>query len=215
MRTDNHFSIDPLTTSFRELKAMVGSTAGQKLPSARKLHEDGGEILFSYEHGDTTLTVFASGFFLYECYDRKTVSAVDRCKEIIYQYQDGEIRRIEEAEFRDGPCLIPLLMAGDDRVAHNLDSYEWYWHEFSLDNDGEDWTKEASTMSAEDEYLHSEDISQVREEMDGLTERQQQIVRLYYCEGKSQYEIASLLHIGRSRVQKVLNASLRRMRRDF
>ena len=106
-------------------------------------------------------------------------------------------------------------MAGDDRVAHNLDSYEWYWHEFSLDNDGEDWTKEASTMSAEDEYLHSEDISQVREEMDGLTERQQQIVRLYYCEGKSQYEIASLLHIGRSRVQKVLNASLRRMRRDF
>lgn len=206
---------DPLTTSFRELKAMVGRTAGQKLPSAKTLRESADEILFSFERGDVTLTVFASGYFIYECCGKETVSAVDRCQEIIYEYQDGEIRKVEESDFRDGPCLIPLLVKGEDRVVENMDRYERYWHEFSLSNDGEDWATEASAQSAEDYFIREEDALQIRDGLEKLTKRQRQIVQLYYVDGLSQYEIADLLHLKRTSVQSVLEAGMRRLKNVF
>ena len=101
---------DPLTSSFRQLKEAVARTAGMKLPSAKELRESGFGVLFTFEHGDVEITVYLNGFFIYKCYGKETVSAVDRCRRLVYEYQDGEIRKMEEAEFRDGPCLIPLLM---------------------------------------------------------------------------------------------------------
>ena len=208
-------TIDPLTTSYRQLKEMVCSTAGQTLPSAKSLRESGAEQLFTFEHLDGTLTVFANGFFIYECYGKETVSAVDRCKQMIYEYQDGEIRRLGEADFIDGPCLIPLLVKGEDRVVENMDRYERYWHEFSLSHNGEDWVIDATTRSAENDYLHNEDYEIIRQEMEYLTKRQRQIVHLYYYENLTEEQIAALLSVSHQNVSQALLAAKKKIRKNF
>ena len=204
--------LDPLTTSFKQLKDAVGSTVGKQLPSAKALREGNAETLFVFEHGDFTLTVFSNGFYIYECFGKETVSAVDRCKRIIYEYQDGEIRKIEEPEFRDGPCLIPLLLSGDERVAHNLDSYEWYWHEFSLSKNAENWASEASSAGPEDFYLDKERLDDVQDALDRLTKRQRQVIQLYYVEDMTFKQIAKLLNLSYSTVHEALVSGMERLR---
>ena len=206
-------TIDPLTTSFRQLKALVGRTDGQKLPPATLLRDSGLDVLFSHEHCDTTITVFLNGFYIYECMGRETVFAVDRIKSIIYEYQDNEIRRIPEKDFADGPCLIPLLAIGDGRIAHNHDSYDWYWYEFSLSDPETVWAKETAVPSAEEDVLSKENAAKVQEGLSKLTERQRQIVQLYYCEGMSQHQIAKLLNLRQSRVQVVISAARRKLQK--
>ena len=205
-------TIDPLTTSFRQLKGMVCSTAGQTLPSARMLRESEAERVFTFDHGDVTLTVYSNGFFVYDCNGKETVFAVDRCKQIIYEYQDCEIRRIDESEFRDGPCLIPLMMSGDDRLVHNMDNYEWYWHEFSLANNGEDWEKEASDQSAEDFAVRRETIELLHNSLRKLSKRQQEVVCLYHFDGMTLHQIANYLHLSYSTVRESLESGLRELR---
>ena len=204
--------LDPLTTSFRQLKSFVGSTAGQKLPGVKTLRESGSEIVFVFEHGDVTLTVYSNGYFIYECFGKETVSAVDRCKQIIYKYQDGEIRKIEEPEFRDGPCLIPLLMSGDERVSRNLDCYEWYWNEFSLSNTDENWTEEARTESPEENWLNREHFTEVHDALEVLTKRQRQVVQLYFVEELTFVQIAKLLNLSYSTIHEALRTAMERLR---
>lgn len=88
--------IDPMTTSFKQLKAMVERTDGQRLPNAKCLETSEEEVIFRYECGDEAITVYRNGFFIYESCGRKTVSAVDRCRRLVYRYLDDEIRAIEE-----------------------------------------------------------------------------------------------------------------------
>ena len=205
---------DPLKTSFKQLKNAVGSTAGKKIPSAKSLRESEAEIVFTFEHGDVTINVFSNGFFIYECFGKETVSAVDRCKKIIYEYQDGEIRKIDESEFRDGPCLIPLLMSGDERVAHNLDSYEWYWHEFSLNNDGTDWNEAAIVQGPEDAMLEGEDNAEALALLDGLTVKQRQIINMFYVENMTQEEIALITKTSQQAVSRILGRAEKRLRKN-
>ena len=208
--------LDPLSTSFRQLKGVVGSTAGKKLPSVKALKESGAGIVFVFEHGDITLTVYSNGFFIYECFGKEVVSAVDRCQQIVYQYQDNEIRKIEETEFRDGPCLIPLLLSGDDRVAHNLENYEWYWHEFSLSEHLENWCEEATTECLEDRFFSNEQRIKQHEELDdaldNLTKRQRQVVQLYFIEEMTFVQIAKHLNLSYSTVYETLRSAMERLR---
>lgn len=194
---------------------MVKSTSGQNLPSAKALRERGGKILFVHESHDVRLTVYENGFFLYEDGDRATVSAVDRCRRIVYRYQDDEVRKIEEAEFRDGPCLIPLLLIGDERVFHSLDNYEWYWHEFSLENNGDDWNVEDKSGSAEDHCIRCEDQNYVKECLEELTPTQRKIVVLYFFENMSEHQIADMVGVSQQAISKTLKGAERKLRKNI
>ena len=197
---------------FRELKEAVGKTTGKRLPTAKELRECGADVLFMFEHGDVTITVYLNGFFVYECYGKETVFAVDRCREIIYKTPDGEIMRLKEKEFSDGPCIVPLLIRGDDRIVSNIDRYERYWTEFSMNEIDDRWKESEGSQSAEDELLHQESLERIIAEMKSLTQRQRDVVRLYCCEGMSQYEIADVLHLKRTSVQYALNTGMKRLK---
>ena len=189
MEIRTQYPIDPLTTSFRQLKEMVGSTRGQKFPNAQALLDSGEEVLFSCEYGDTTVTVFLNGFFVYREGKRQAVYAVDRCGRLYYRYGNDEIRAVDKTNYADGPCLIPLLMMGDERLEHDPACYEMFWCEFSRGNESqEEWTP-----NAENDGIREEEISQVRGKIDCLTKRQRQIVCLRYHEGMSKERIAAIL----------------------
>ena len=211
--------INPLTTSFRELKSMVASTAGKKLPSAKALREETSAVLFIHEHDDCSITVFTNGFFIYECYDRETVFAVDRCKEIHYQYSTDEVRTVFEHEFADGPCLVPLLINGDGRVVENLERYWKYWEEFSLNSDGAPRAREIQVESAEDALITTENSNElpnrIRDALLSMTQSQYAVFQMYVVQGLTQVEIAGKLGISQPAVKKTLDYAVCKFQKKF
>ena len=85
---ENNTSVNPCTLTYAELKKLVPSTTGQKLPTAKRLKETG-QILFSVQDGATLITIYQNGFLAFTQPDetaklRTTVFAVDRASQIIY-----------------------------------------------------------------------------------------------------------------------------------
>ena len=199
--------INPLTTSFEQLKGMVASTTGKKIPSAKALREGGTDILFVHEHDDCSITVYTNGFYIYKSYGRETVFAVDRCKEIHYQYLNDEVCTVFEHELTDGPCLVPLLLNGDTRIVHNMDSYEWYWYEFSLNDNKNPWAEETLIQGPENELINREYQNQVENALNTLSKQQRRIVHLYYFENLNQSQIAADLGLTQADVSMALSKS--------
>lgn len=216
MKTFTDYNIDPLTMSFGQLKQMLPSTAGQKLPVPLVLEQNPPDILFRHENGDMAITVFTNGFYLYQRDRRRTVFAVDRCKQLIYRYQDDAVRIIPESRFSDGPCLIPLFLKGDERLNHNMDAYEEYQQAFSLSRSSDERNEALHEKSVEDRYFDGledfEKEAKVQNALEQLTERQQQILHMYFVNGLKQDQIASILHISQPGVQKNINNALRYLR---
>ena len=219
MKTFTDYNIDPLALSFGQLKQMLPSTAGQKLPVPLVLEQDPPEILFRHENGDMAITVFTNGFYLYQRDCRRTVFAVDRCKQLIYRYQDDEVRIIPESKFSDGPCLIPLFLKGDERLNHNMDAYEEYQQAFSLSNTGNDWNESVQVKSVEEDFFDGleeyEKETQIQNALDCLTERQQQILHMYFVNGISQAQIARILNLDPTSVRDIMARAMNRLRKHL
>ena len=219
MKTYTDYNIDPLALSYGQLKQMLPSTAGQKLPVPLVLEQDPPEILFRHENGDMAITVFTNGFYLYQRDCRRTVFAVDRCKQLIYRYQDDEVRIIPESKFSDGPCLIPLFLKGDERLNHNMEAYEEYQQAFSLSRDVDDWNESVHVKSVEEDFFDGleefETEERIQNALEHLTDRQQQIVHMYFVNGLSQAQIARIIKLDPAAVKRLLDRAMERIRRHF
>ena len=110
MRTLSFFQVDPVTLSFEELKKMVNSTAGKHLPIISELMETDDGLLFIREYGSIQIGVYTNGFYFCCCGDNTAVFAVDRCRTICFADSSGVMVRLYEKDFRNGPCLIPLVI---------------------------------------------------------------------------------------------------------
>ena len=123
-------SIDPLSLSFGQLKALVGKTTGKTLPSLDELYKADEAVLFTYETAGVTVTVFSNGWILRESNGGDEIYAVDRCRQIYLRNADGVVRNIPQSEFSGGPCLIPLFIAGIRGRTWDLDDCEFFWQAF-------------------------------------------------------------------------------------
>ena len=219
MKTFTDYNIDPLALSFGQLKQMLPSTAGQKLPVPLVLEQAPPEILFRHENGDMAITVFTNGLYLYQRDRRRTVFAVDRCKQLIYRYQDDEVRIIPESRFSDGPCLIPLFLKGDERLNHNMEAYEEYQQAFSLSRNVDDWNESIQVKSVEEDFFDGleefEKEAKMQNALDQLTARQRQILHMYFENGLNRSQIAAVLHLNPSSVRDHINAAMENLRKQF
>lgn len=149
----NNTNVNPETLTYAELKKLVPSTEGMKLPTAKKLKKDG-EILFAVQNGENLITIYTNGFLAFTQPDemakpRTTVFAVDRAKQIIYkfscskeEYEEGwefgscqiaykvdkhgmiRMHIIPESEYEDCPWTFPICHICGERLMHNGDSRE-------------------------------------------------------------------------------------------
>ena len=202
MNTAN--AINPNLLTFRQLKNLVGKTGGMKLPKAPDLEDSMEDILFVDVNGDETITVYRSGFYTFQHGERKTVFAVDRIKTIEYRFDDNSSTVINECDFLDNPCLVPLYITGDTRLEHNIDRIDGYWQKFALENDGSDWSVFDESTDPEAVYLAAEQKEELREAIKSLTARQQAIIKLHYFDGMSSKKIADQYHISQRAVNKTL-----------
>ena len=217
MNTAN--AINPNLLTFRQLKNLVGKTGGMKLPKAPALEEANIPVLFVNRKDGNTITVFRNGLFIFQRDDRKTVYAIDRIKSLEYRYVDGSSTVINECDFLDSPCLIPLYIIGDTRLEHNAESVDGYWHEFALENDGNDWSAYDACANPEELFVSSEENDELHEKLksaiNSLSKRQQTVFRLHYYEGMSSKKIAEKYYISQRAVNKMLRSCEEEIRKFF
>lgn len=190
--------------SLRELCGLVERTIGKKLPTARTLRESGAAVVASAKVGaDGELTVYQSGFYTYRAAGCTTVYAVDRCAGYAY---DGD-EALDAAFFEDKEWTLRLMLAGEDRLEHNHNVREESSH-FSFSGD----VMEGRDL--QDPYDFTADLESrdaVEQLLAVLTERQRQVVEMYFVDGLAQQQIADCLGIRKQVVCRHLQSAIERM----
>lgn len=78
----------------------------------------------------------------------------------------------------------------------------------------EDGTQDFESTLIENEE-HAEELSNLYAAIERLSERDRQVIQLYYFEGKTQQEIADIFEISQQAVQKRLDRILGRLKKYF
>ena len=211
--------INPNLLTFRQLKNLVGKTGGMKLPKAPVLEESNEPVLFVNRKDGNTITVFHNGLFIFQRDDRKTVYAIDRIKSLEYRYVDGSSTVINECDFLDSPCLIPLYIIGDTRLEHNAESVDGYWQEFALENDGNDWSVSSANADPEDLIVAAEENHELSEKLNEaiatLTKWEQTVIRHRYYENQSARAIAKIYGVSHQAIDKTIDSAKKKIRKIF
>lgn len=188
-----------------ELRRLVDRTAGKKIPTASALRESGIPVVAFAEVGDGALTVYKNGFFTYSVAGHTTVYAVDRCTG--YAYDGG--MALEVAFFENEEWTLRLMLAGEDRLMYNNNVREENRH-FSYSGDvveGQD------LRDPHDFTLDLENRDMVERLLGVLTERQRQVVKMYFEADLTQQQIADRLGIKRRTIGDSLEAAMGKLKR--
>ena len=176
--------------SLRELKNCVDKVPEKKIPGYKQLMETNPVVAARATVNGATITAYTNGYAVYEADDAHTVLDVNRCGD--YRY--------------------------DFRLENNRSKISRDYEEFALSCDGTDWCDAAMVdfMEAENaEMLADEELRKLYAAMSKLTERQQEVVQLYFYKGLNQYEIAEELGIARRSVGNCLEGALKKIRKNF
>lgn len=135
-----------------------------------------------------------------------------------YDFNDGTYEVVSAEVFEDAEWTVRLVMEGERRLENNRSKISRDYEEFALSCDGTDWCDAAMVdfMEAENaEMLADEELRKMYAAMSKLTERQQEVVQLYFYKGLNQYEIADELGIARRSVGDCLEGALKKIRKNF
>lgn len=210
------------STTYGELKKMLPSTGTGRVPGITKLRETATVVL----HAATqcgVVEVYDNGFYTYMENEHITVYAVDRCTVLEWYSCTGEKITSEGNDLSGLPWIMPLEIAGYNRLEHNSSSREESKAEYSLNAPASDNNLLFSVRpeheireeeELEEEY-RQERIVLMQEAMKKLTAKQKKILCLAHLENMTQNEIAIKLHIRRTTVQEQLEAAEKKIKKFF
>ena len=221
---DNNTIIDLSgITTFGELKKVLPSTGTCRVPGINQLRKKA-NVLLRRETDSGIIEIYDNGFFTFEECGRPTVYGVDRCeRRETYTYSGKRVAGEEDPDFSPYPWEMILESAGTARLAHNSESREEYQEEISIDAP-ESENNIALSVRPEHEIREEEEamaewrkarIERLRHSMEKLTDRQREILTLYYVEEMTQEEIAAKLGVRQQSVLDVLNAGRKKMQKNF
>ena len=180
----------------------------KKVPTARYLLEQGERIVSMENGGGVQLLVFREGYALYRVGKYTTVFPIHSCRNYCYE-NDGQKICIDADFFEGREWYVRLLMEGEDRLAKNRETY-YKERVVSYHAVSEEWFFLTSPVLPPLEQLIEKE--KILELMGLLTERQRDIVILYFYYGETQWEIANALGVSQPTVSQTLMTALRRMR---
>ena len=204
--------------SLRELKNCVDKVLEKKIPGYKQLMETNPVVAARATVNGATITAYTNGYAVYEADDAHTVLDVNRCGDYRYDFNDGTYEVVPAEVFEDAEWTVRLVMEGERRLENNRSKISRDYEEFALSCDGTDWCDAAMVdfMEAENaEMLADEELRKLYAAMRKLTERQQEVVQLYFYKGLNQYEIADELGIARRSVGDCLEGALKKIRKNF
>ena len=210
---------DKLT--LRELLTMISSTAGVSLPTAKALRTSGDPIAI-YSTNNFTISVYPSGFALAVSYKRTTVVRVDECTDYNYDTLHEELANCNNSVtpshigfevFLDAAWPVRVTMTAEDRLEENND--------LAVRRAISEHPQVAADVQQYNRWLHGESVENqvfgrmMKEEMlKNLTDKQKEVMILYYREGYTQAEIAEMLGLGRRTVSDRIEAALKKIRKE-
>lgn len=204
--------------TLRELKSCVETVLEKKIPGYKQLMEMNPVAVARTMVNGAVLTAYQNGYAVYEADDGRTVLDINRCGDYRYDFTDGTHQIVPASVFEETEWSVRLLMEGERRMEHTRSVTNKNNEEFTLSNDGSDWCDAIMVDFMEDENaaaLADEEVRRLYAAMSKLTERQKEVLQLYYYKGMTQQEIAEELGIGRRSVGDCLEGALKKIRKNF
>lgn len=204
--------------TLRELKAKIDAVTEKKLPKCAQLMAQNPVAVAQTTVNGATLTAYQNGYAVYEMDGAHTVMAVDRCGDYRYDFTDGTYQVVPAEVFEEAEWSLRLIMEGERRLEHNLNKTSSKYEVATLECDGSDWSDSIMVDFLEEEnaeMLADQELRRLYAAMGKLTERQREIIELYYFKGMTQQEIAEELGIGRRSVGNALEGAIKKIKKIF
>lgn len=204
--------------TLHDLKKMIALTGKMKLPSYRQLMEMESPVVASKRVDGAKITVYENGFASYTQGNAHTVMAVDRLSGYRYDFVDGTSSFVPEEVFDDSEWSVRLVMEGEKKLEHNRNVMAERNETSKTESDGTediavgmiDFLDEANRKA-----LADRELERLYTAIGKLTERQQQVIQLYYFKEMTQQEIAEELGITRQRVGVILDGAIKKLKKAF
>lgn len=204
--------------TLRELKTKIETVVEKKLPTFKTLMEKEPVAVAQTMVNGAKLTAYENGYAVYEVDGSHTVMAVDRCNDYRYDFTDGTYEVIPAEAFEDVEWSVRLLMEGERRMEHNLNKRVADSENVSLECDGSDWSAAVMVDFLDEdnaEMLADRELRRLYAAMSKLTERQTEVIQLYFYKGMTLQEIAEELGITKPAVHYAMKGALKKMRKSF
>lgn len=211
---------DKLT--LRELLTMISPTAGVSIPTAKALRTSGDPIAV-YAVPNFSISVYPSGFALAVSYKRTTVVRVDECTDYIYDTLHEALANCKKSAtpshigfelFFDTAWPVRVTMTAEDRLEANND--------LAARRAISEHPQVAADVQQFNRWEHGESVENqvfgrmIKEEMlERLTDKQKEVMILYYREGYTQVEISEMLGISTVAVKNRLDGAVQKLCRSF
>ena len=204
--------------TLRELKAKIDAVTEKKLPQYKQLMEQNPVAVAQTSVNGATITAYQNGYAVYEADGAHSVMAVGRCGDYRYDFNDGTYQVVPAEVFEEAEWSLRLIMEGERRLEHNLNKTSSKYEVAVLECDGSDWSDSIMVDFLEEdnaEMLADQELRRLYAAMGKLTERQSEVIQLYFYKGMTQQEIADELGIARPVVSKIMKAALKKIKRVF
>lgn len=204
--------------TLRELKGIIDTVVEKKLPTFKTLMEMNPVAVARTSVNGAKLTAYENGYAVYEVDSAHTVMVVDRCGDYRYDFTDGTHQIVPAETFEDAEWSLRLLMEGEKRMEHNFSKTAAKFEQVPLECDGSDWSASIMVDFLDEdnaEMLADKELRRLYAAMSKLTERQMEVVQLYFYKGMTQQEIAEEIGIGRRSVGNCLEGALKKIRKNF
>lgn len=204
--------------TLRELKARIDAVTEKKLPQYKQLMEQNPVAVAKASVNGATITAYQNGYAVYETDGAHTVMAVDRCGDYRYDFADGAYQVVPAEVFEEAEWSLRLIMEGERRLEHNLNKTSSKYEAAVLECDGSDWSDSVMVDFLDEEnaeMIADDELRRLYAAMKKLTERQKEVIELYYFKGMTQQEIADELGIGRRSVGNVLEGAIKKIKKVF
>ena len=200
-------------TTFAELKAMVKDASQERTPVGKTLIKSGEPILIQVKEGSGIVTVYENGFFVYSEDGNHTARAVANCKVMKYLVAEGKPVEVKEEDFQGLPFPIVLSQFGMVNLEDQKKKNDGYHHGISLDDDELRMEESLCVPDFTEELDKEKDIWEKRlemlpEAMEKLTEKQREIIKLYFFDEIKQDQIAKSTGVSQPYVAKALKRGL-------
>ena len=204
--------------TLRELKTKIDAVTEKKLPQYKQLMEQNPVAVAQTSVNGATITAYQNGYAVYEMDGARSVMAVDRCGDYRYDFNDGTYQVVPAEVFEEAEWSLRLIMEGERRLEHNLNKTSSKYEAAVLECDGSDWSDSVMVdFLAEDnaEMLADEELRRLYAAMGKLTDRQKEVIELYYFKGMTQQEIAEELGIRQQSVNDFMRQAIKKLKKVF
>ena len=204
----------------RDLLALINSTKGIRKPTPKtlRLHH---KPIAVYSTRNYRMVVYDCGFAVSVWWKRYTIVRVDACGDYSYDTIHTDMARqkgsachpdVKLEDLLDAPWPVRLMMTADDQYEANNDQAA---HRMLSEH-----PEVASSVQQYNRWIHGGSVEDaiidkiMREEVrKKLTDKQREVIELYYDQGYNQTEIAKMLHLTPSSVNQHIRLAMNKFRK--